>query len=1162
MADFTPTPGQALAIGDRGGEILVSAAAGSGKTRVLVERLMRYIVDGGADVDSFLVITFTRAAAQQLRGKIGAELAERAASATGDAAARLRRQSALARRAQICTIDSFCVSLLRENAARLGLDPGFGLCDEQREREMKAAALETVLEEAYKRADGDFIALADTVGAGRDDTRLEALVLSLHDKLRAHARPEQWVEAQRQDFDSLPEDAAGTSWGRELLDGAIGELTYWRREIGYVLDEVSASEAAQKAYGASLEATLDSLSAAVEAARRGWDELCRALPIAFPSLKPLRGEAELKELVKARRDGCKKAATKLQKDFATPSAKLLGDVKKTAPAMDALLRLTLDFDHEYARRKRRRSLIDFSDAEHMCAQLLTDERGEPTDFAAEVSARFTEVMVDEYQDVSRVQEELVRAVSDNGRRLFMVGDVKQSIYRFRLADPTIFIGKYERFAGAPAPEGLPRRVFLRESFRSRPEVVAAVNSVFSCLMSRGLGELDYDERAKLVAALPYEGSVPLPELCALSMPGAEDDAERPDKVAFEARYAARRMRELVESGTMLTSPGDSRPLGYGDIAVLLRSANVSGSVWRRELAAAGVPVEAGQTQGFFESGEIEVTLSLLSLIDNPRQDVQLVSVLRSALFGFTPDELTAIRLADRDGELWDALRTRAQDDEKCRRFIETIEALRDFARESELTELISELYSRLDCYAICAALPDGEHRAARLHRLFELAGEFESGAWKGLRRFNEWIASMREAGREPALPGESGSGAVKIMSIHQSKGLEFPVVFIGDTARLFNEMDLRSTVLVHPELGLGPMVTDTELGVEYPTIARRAVAHRLRREQLSEELRLLYVAMTRARERLIITCTLPDAEKKLDKLSLSASTPMPAEALAGMRSFSDWLLTAALADGGETIELKTVELDGEKERTRRWTQSRKEPDDNVPGTKPDLAARYAWRYGHAQSVPLPSKVTATELKSLPEPDPESAELIERAARPFRMPDLSGAERKLTAAERGTATHLALRYIDLAAVHSAADAREAINALVYSGRLSEREAGAVDAQSIFALASSELGARMCAATQIWREFSFSLLRPAGELFAGAGDDEILLQGVVDCCFVENGELVIVDYKTDTVSYAAAEERATLYREQLGAYAWAMERITSLPVKERVVYFLHARRAVRL
>ena len=1161
MAEFNPTPGQALAISDRGGELLVSAAAGSGKTRVLIERLMGRILDAEnpADIDSFLIITFTRAAAEQLRGKIGEEFARLGTDAA--MGARLRRQRALLRRAQICTIDSFCVSLLRERAAAAGLDPGFGLCDEQRAGELKAAALETVLENAYERAEADFLELAGTVGAGRDDSRLQSLILSLHTKLMAHSRPEKWAEEQRGDFGELPEDAIDTVWGRELLNSAAGQLRYWSGVMHGLLEDISCSEDARKAYFSSLTETASRIDAALEAAGRSWDALRAALPVEFPRVGALRSDPELRETVMTRRKNCKAALTKLARDFTAPSSELLRDVRRTAPAMNALLDITLEFDAEYMRLKRRRSLIDFADAEHLAARLLTDEQGGPSELARELSRRYTEVMVDEYQDVSRVQEEIVHAVSQEGQKLFMVGDVKQSIYRFRLADPTIFLGKYESFDDAPVPDGRPRRVFLRESFRSRVEIVDAVNSVFGCLMSRDLGELDYDGRARLAASLPYTGEVPRPELVLLASPDGEEGSERPDKYAYEARYAASRMRELVEGDTMLTSPGAERPLGYGDIAVLLRSANVAGPIWRRELENMGVPVESGQAGGFFEAPEIEVMLSLLSLLDNPRQDVQLVGVLRSALFGFTPDELTAIRLASPEGCLWEALNIRAGEDGKCADFVRTINYLRDFAREGELTALLGEIYSRLDCYAVCAALSGGEARAARLGRLFELAREFEQGAWRGLRRFNEWIAQMRETGREPSMPAEQESGRVRIMSIHQSKGLEFPVVFLGDTARQFNETDLRSAVLVHPELGLGPKVTDAERGVEYPTLARRAVANRLHREQLSEELRLLYVAMTRARERLIMTCVLPDPEKKLSGLAAAAENPMPAEPLLNMRSLGDWLITAALAAGRGSLELVLRSAEGEPAREPALAEAElaARPDEEPQA---EFETRFAWEYPHAKAVNLPSKVTATELKSLPEPDPESAELVERAARPFRMPELEGVERRLTAAEKGTATHLALRYIDLAAVGSEADAEAELDALVLTGRMSGRERAAVDAYGIYLLARSGLGRRMANAERLWREFEFSLLRPAGEIFPGAGEDEILLQGVVDCCFAENGALTVVDYKTDRIGPDFAEERAARYRSQLECYAWAMGKIVGLPVRERIIYFLRPGKAVSI
>lgn len=1165
MAEFKPTPSQKLAIEDRGGELLVSAAAGSGKTRVLTERLMRWITEGDAprSIDNFLIITFSTAAAAELRSRISEELSARAAADPGSK--RLRRESALVRRAQIGTIHSFCSALLREYAGRAGIAPDFAIADEDRARELRRLSLETVLEAAYAEAEPGFIQLADTVGAGTDDRRLESLVLELHGKLQSHARPGDWAARQSELFETGAEDAADTPWGRELLESAADELLWWAGEFDELVRSLAGFEKMGKAYVPSFSETASSLRGAAKRAAEGWDALREALPIEFPRLGSLRGggeDPELAERAKARREACKKAAKRIEKGFTLPSAQLLRDMRATAPAMRALLKLVGDFDAEYTRRKRRRSLLDFADLEHLAARLLTEPDGSPTETAREVSRRYAEVMVDEYQDVSLVQDMIIRAVSDSGRRLFMVGDVKQSIYRFRLADPTIFLKKYESYADAPQPEGVPRRVFLRESFRSRGEVVDAVNAVFGCLMSKGLGEMEYDERARLRAGLEYPGVVPVPELVAVPLPGADEDEERPDKIEVEAAYAARMMRRLVETGAKISEGGALRPLGYGDIAVLLRSVNVSGPVWRRVLAREGVPVEAGQSGGFFEAPEVAVILSLLAVIDNPRQDVALISVLRSELFGFTNDELTEIRLMSGEGDFYAALRARAQVSEKARAFLDTLARLRDFARDSELATLIWEIYESLGCMALCSAMRDGEGRRARLLRLFELARSFETTGWRGLRRFLDWLRSMRERGEEPAFPDEDGGGAVRIMSIHRSKGLEFPVVFIGDTARQFNRSDLRGSVLVHPELGLGPKFTDAARGIEYPTLARRAVANRLERELLSEELRLLYVAMTRARERLFITCTFADPQKTMDKLAPAAQEHIPAQALLPMRSMAEWLICAALGTGGRAL---TLSIGGDEEGAPRRVTPAAQPEPERTGEEAspvDFDALLAWRYPHSGAETLPSKLTATELKSLAEPDAESAELLPRAARTFRRPDIALAARRLTAAERGTATHLALRYLELGALTTPEAAREAVDRLAAAGKLSAREAAAVDAAGLCRFALSPLGRRITAAPRVLREFPFALLCPAERFFPGAEGEELLLQGVVDCCLIEPDGAVIVDYKTDRIAPEAAPERAKRYAAQLETYAWAVSRITGLAVKAKIVYFLQPGEAVEL
>ena len=690
MAEFRPTPGQKLAIEDTGGEILVSAAAGSGKTRVLTERLLR-LVEQGADIDAFLVITFTKAAAAELRARISDALGERARR---DGSKRLRRQAALVQGAQIGTIHGFCAAVLREFAHEAGVSPDFAVADEDRASELRALALERALDEGYERAEADFLALADTVGAGRDDRRLAELILRLYDKLQSHARPEDWARGQAGLLAELPADALDTPWGAELMRSAQDTALYWAGEMDALIQRCTGDERLEKAYVPSLSDTAEGLRRFAAEGELGWDEARACLPVPFPRIGRFKGASEDEEalFIKARRESCKKAAGKLAGLFAEDSAKLLGDLARTAGPMRALLALLLDFDRRYAAEKRRRSLVDYADLEHMPARLLTDADGRPTRAAREISRRFDGVMVDEYQDVSRVQDLIIRAVSREGRDLFMVGDVKQSIYRFRLADPTIFLEKYLSYADAPAPEGVPRRIFLSDNFRSRPEVVAAVNAVFGCIMSRRLGELDYDERAALRAAGSFEGGVPLPEIRAVAVPEADEDGEQPAKSECEAAEAARIIRSLVEGGAPVTENGARRAARYGDVAILLRSANVSGAVFRRALEREGVPVQSGVSEGFFSSPVVRMMLSLLSVFDNPRRDVPLIAALSSPLFGFTPDELAAIRIQGDGGEpFYDCLERAAEGDGRCRAFLDTLGALRALARDAELSELLQEV---------------------------------------------------------------------------------------------------------------------------------------------------------------------------------------------------------------------------------------------------------------------------------------------------------------------------------------------------------------------------------------------------------------------------------------------------------------------------------------
>ena len=1162
MPEFHPTPAQAAAIGERGAAVLVSAGAGSGKTMVLAERLMAYLTDPEQpeELDRFLVITFTRAAAAELKSRIAASIAKALAADPGNS--RLRRQSALCRKAQIGTIHSFCAALLREYAQLVQLPPDFKIVDDDRAAVMQSAALERELEESYGRAADypGFLALADTVGAGRDDRRLAELVLSLYEKMQSHARPERWADEQVALLRAEYSDVGESPWGKEMLESAAETACFWSAELERLLGLIRGEEKVFAAYGPSLADAAGQLRELERCLRLGWDRARECFPFSFLGLKAVRKDVapELTELVKARWSACKDAVRKLEEQMRSDSETLLAELRRTAPAMEALLALTLRFERRYAADKRRAGLADYADLEHMSARLLLDERGEPTELARSVSGRYREILVDEYQDVSRVQDDIFRALASGGAERFLVGDVKQSIYRFRLAEPEIFTEKYRDWPdlGEAAP-GAPRRILLQENFRSRREIIDGVNSVFLRCMSRRLGDLDYDENAMLrFGADYYEGSVPEPELCLFSLPETGDDEERPDKTALEAAAVAKKIRRLVESGVTVTTKEGLRPIAYGDVAILLRAAGTVGGVFRRALAREGVPVAAGQGVGYYSSVEISAAMSLLAVIDNPHQDIPLIAVLRSPSFLFTPDELSLIRASDPDADFYGALCAAAETNDKARGFLETLTRLRALASELPVEELVWQLLGELDLLALCSAMTDGEQRRANLLELTELARRFESSGYRGLHRFVLWLRRQAESGQEPGV-GSPGAQAVQILTIHKSKGLEFPVVFLCDTARRFNRKDSQGIVLVHPELGLGPKLTDTERRIEFPTLAYHAIRRRLDREMLSEEMRLLYVALTRARERLYITAIMKDPQAHVDKLRPAAGGGLSPEELAAMQLRVDWLIAAALADGEEHIRLRLEDAEPSPE-AEEAPESACEPD---AATAAALRRNLAFHYPFAEAQSLPSKVTATELKGREEPDAEAASLQPKRGGVYRLPDFTRKDRPLTGAQRGTATHLVLQYMDFAETGSLEAVKNEIERLRAERYLSDREAAAVDAGAICRLFASPLGRRMLSAGWREREFRFSLLCDASELFGRAPGEQVLLQGVVDCCIEEEGALVVIDYKTDTVKtpgeIAARTER---YAGQLRAYAGALTRIFRKPVKECVLYYLSAGEAV--
>ena len=1172
MADFQPTPSQKAAIEARGGAVLVSAGAGSGKTKVLTERLMKYILDEAnhVGIDSFVIITFTKAAAAELKGRITAELSRAAASEENVSPSHreyLRRQQALCMHAQIGTIHSFCASVLRENGHVLALPSDFRILSDERAAAIRERTLEKLLNDRYARMQEHpgFEELVNSVGIGRNDQKLAELVLQLYDKMQCHAHPGKWAQARLDELRGEPGDVGETLWGKEILTYASGVASYWAEELERMMSAARSDSSLSKIYLASLSETAAGVRELERRTHLGWEAVRECPDISFPRIGTVSGyESELKDKIKKRREDCGKAMKKVRGLFYADSEALKAEMRQTTPAMEALLQLTLDFEKQFIAEKRKVSGLDYSDLEHEAARLLIGEDDQPTEIARDIAARYTEIMVDEYQDVSLVQDAIFRAVSREGRNLFMVGDVKQAIYRFRLADPEIFNQKYRDFKihGSEKP-GEESKIFLRENFRSGKEILNAANAVFSRCMSSALGEVDYDENASLIfGAKGREEEQPLPEVDLFALP-SDDDSET-DKNAYEAACVAGKIRQLVASGTV-TEDGKRRSIQYGDIAVLLRSANKVGKVYCRELNARGIPTVMEQSGDFFREREITFLMAMLRIMDNPARDVELVEALSSPVFSFSADELAQIRSCSRNSSFWEALRLYAHDHPKADAFLQKLNAFRSAAPDKDAAQLIRMLVTETDILPVCSAMPDGRRRIANILQMIRIAQRFEKDGTYGLHRFVLYLEKLEKKNTEQSVTVNSGS-AVKILTIHKSKGLEFPVVFLCDTARKFNKNDAKAAVLVHPVLGLGPKLVNMEQHTTCPTLARKAIELRVNRETLSEEMRLLYVALTRARDRLFMTAAVKDPYDFVEKKRALLPFPggiLEAETLSSAASTANWLVLAALADEEKHLKINIGYEKPDEVADAAATENKKTGGSRL---LPVLEKNLSFVYPYAGAEQLPSKVTATELKHLEDKeDSESADLVKpgKERQVFLKPDFFREDKPAAGAERGIATHLALQYMNPDKADSENGVREEIERLREKRYLTERQAASVDAGAIAGLFGSSLGRRIRMADRVWREFRFSILCKAGELLHSDSEEEILLQGVVDCCIEENGELVVIDYKTDNVhTEEQIEQRRSLYESQVKAYTMALSRIFSMPVKESVLYFLSCGRTVTI
>ena len=1159
------TPQQRQAVENRGGMLLVSAAAGSGKTKVLVDRLMKYIMDPAspANIDDFLMITYTKAAAAELRGKIAAKLSEHIAENPGST--HLQRQMQRLHLAKISTVHSYCTDLLRQYAADLNLPVDFRVGDENECRQLREQAMNEVLDEAYESRgeNPDFQAFVDTQGLGRDDRLVPQIVEKVYDAARCHLDPEGWLEhcAAISDPSGMT-DAASTTWGGKLVD----EL---KEYLGMQIDAMeqclsrAAEEPTLEKPAQLLRDTIVELRFLYEAGT--WDEVVARRSIRYGVLrKPKNVEnEELFAQIKAVREACKEGLSKKLKIFCDPSEAVLADLAQTTAPVRGLIALTREFGRRYTRMKERRRVLDFSDLEHRSLDLLIGKKHalpiDPTAAAREEGKRFREVLVDEYQDSNQVQDAIFTALTMEKQNCFMVGDVKQSIYRFRLADPDIFLEKYGCYAPADeAEEGKGRKILLSSNFRSGGAVLEATNDVFYRCMSQRVGDLNYTGQEALAEGIPHE---PLgePEVELHVLQTSED------AYAQEAAYVAERIVELLSGGHMIRGREGLRPIESGDIAILLRSPGSVGQHYQDALAERGIRSALGSGQDLLQTGEICVLRSLLQILSNPRQDIPLLAVLTSPLYCFTADDLARIRAKKKKGDFYDALLE--DHSAKTESFLEGLEKLRSCARQMPLSRLLEEVFCTTGMDSIYAAMESGVERTANLRQFFQLALEFEASNQRDLGRFLEHLELLEEKGL--GVQETVSGGAVQILSIHKSKGLEYPVVFLSSLSRSFNTEDLRAPVLCDRSLGLGLSAVDRGNRVRYPTIAKRAIAAQSARQNLSEELRVLYVGMTRARDRLIMTYAAKKPEDTLAQLALRTDRS-PGELLSSEVSCpGQWVLMEAMhrTEAGELHALAGARPEKTHLREHPWLiravtcpevtknggSAEAEQMVAMPaGTKERLLEQLSFRYPHEEATRTPSKQTVTQLKGR-DKDEEIRENAE-VEPPKRVWRSFGDRSSRRGTDYGVAMHTVMQYVRFEACSTRAGLERELERLTRARIISEEVAPRLERNAILAFFETDIGRALMTGQHI-REFKFSILEDAG-----IPGEKILLQGVVDCALVEEDGITVVDFKTDYVTDETLPEVLARYRPQVETYSRALERIYETTVKGTYLYFFHLKRLV--
>ena len=1247
----------------RNRNILVSAAAGSGKTAVLVERIVKIITDKNhpVDIDHLLIVTFTNAAAAEMRERIGNAIEKALDEQPGNE--HLLRQLTLIHNAQITTIDSFCLYVVRNHFHEIDLEPNFRIGDEGELKLLREDVLGRVLEQNYEEPSEAFSDFVEGYASGRTDAALNEMILQLYEFSRSYPWPEKWLDSFVGAYRiETREELDRAEWLAPLTENicfVLKDCEQLLKQALAITQQDDGPDMYEKAVRSDLE-KYESLSKLTS-----FCELSVALSdIKYDRLASSRGfegNPDKLELVKSLREQAKDVVKKLCKQyfFCSPEM-MIEQLERTEPMLEEVVRLTKQFADEFAAAKRRKNLVDFHDVEHFALQILVDEETEKAKKTAEeFRDTFEEIMIDEYQDSNEVQETLLRSISREERgenNIFMVGDVKQSIYRFRLARPELFMKKYDSYS---LEESTTQRIDLHKNFRSREEVLTCTNDIFYKIMARSLGNVEYDAEAALYPGASYPVSADfIPEiLLADSNDELLEDTELTDKKTLEAKIVAEEIKHLMKTQQVTDkAAGTLRAAHYSDIVILLRSLSGWADSLVEVLNGNGIPAHTVSSTGYFSTVEVQTVLSMLRLLDNPRQDIPMAAVLRSPMAGLTDEELAVLRLEDgsvpfheavlelaeglyeEDGqkEISDSEADRKQGrnaDEKTENHIEITahrkllkfykkyKQLRQLVPDTPIHELIEIILRETGYGHYVAAMPAGNRRTANLNMLLEKAAAYEKTSYKGLFHFVRYIDELQKYDvdfGEADMVGEN-EDVVRIMSIHKSKGLEFPIVIVSGMGKNFNKQDTRSKMVLHPELGIGLDYMDGKKRIKSPTIAKKAIAKQIDLENLGEELRVLYVALTRAKEKLILTGTLKDAPEKLEffrqqaNLSKAADRPLSYLTREGASGYLDWILPAVLSYGDkypvrivEAAELVLDEVENQLEQNEDLTERIEEIEAADTQLVGQLKQRFSQRYPYQTDILRKNKYSVSELKHRAMREKFEAEqeetipaFLEEPVTPtiplfIQREESVEQETANRGALRGTAVHRVMECYDFASeksVHEQMEAMEKEEKITADMRALVRE------QTVADFVSSETGKRMALAQRggaLYREKPFVMGFTEEELENyGFGadsntdsceniyektdsdqekeeqkkvrheEDLTLIQGIIDVFWIEKDGIVLLDYKTDRVQQA--KELIDRYETQLKLYADALERVfgaRKLKVKEILIYSFSLEKLITL